>query len=219
MKKGRRLVILNSIKNFWILGIIFWSTVAASGVSFVNITCENVGAEYIGKEDKNHVFVVKQRCILNNSGQVSYKKLIQESIKSLKGDDTYSKVDVNENSKYENYSAVHMDLTQERKLKHGNMKIFGDMYLFIDEQESYRCLYNSRRIKATGNAANTMSVSDFTHLSPEATGYSVNFRRVVKVNKPWYAPIKVFISEVKKGIINDFPELTIMQLSIIKKSF
>ena len=207
---------LNNIRNLCLLTSFYLGTFSTSLIYASSVSCGEIKSEYTGREGKNYVFTAEQKCTLKKEVLINYEKIEKVFIKSLQDDRSYEKIEVEENSIYQNEPAIHLDLVQNKNTKHGRMILTGDMHIVYNAKtQSYKNHYITRKIKASGNAANTKAVEDLIILSKEDDHFSFSAKRTIKVKKPFIAPKNLFISEARKGLKKDLPTLVSVQLTFI----
>lgn len=224
---------LTSVKKVLAAGALLVSTVTTSSLFAAKLNCGKIKAKYeeadykkrvqSGGDDDIFPFSVTQQCdVVGLSSSTNFEDLRAAYAKAVQAEKEFSVSDheIKSSQRYKGNSAVSLTGKHEKKC-HGKIKMDVEMFFYVDAKGNFNTFYDTKKIKAKGDAKATHHIVDTTAIVKSGGKYIMTLERNVDVEKRGMAKILKdddFTKTVEKHLEDDFENFTELHEGLLNRA-
>ena len=224
---------LTGVKKFLTAGAFIVSVMTTGYLFAAKLRCGKITVTFeefnykkrvkAGGDDDIFPFSVTQKCRVEGfSSNTNFKSLRKAYAKAVQAEKEFSvnDRDIKDNQMYKKNAAVSLSGKHERKC-HGKIKMNVEMFFYVDKEGNFNTFYETKKIKAKGDAKATNKIFDTSSLSNSGGQFVMTLKRDVDVEKRGMAKIMSdsnFVKTVAKHLDDDFENFTKLHEDLLNRA-
>ena len=224
---------LTSVKKVLAAGALLVSAVTTSSLFAAKLNCGKIKVKYeeadyerrvkAGGDDDIFPFSVTQKCdVVGLSSSTNFEALREAYAKAVQAEEEFSVSDrdIKGSQRYKGNLAVSLTGRHEKKC-HGKIKMDVEMFFYVDGKGNFNTFYDTKKIKAKGDAKATHHIIDTTAIVKSGGKYVMTLERNVDVEKRGMAKIMKdsdFVKTVAKHLDDDFENFTELHEGLLNRA-